>query len=469
MRPDNDLYEQIFESIEEGVVVVNEAGIIEWANPGMTNMFGYDNHELLHQTLEVLVPKKSIKKHKSFRSAFLNNPRQRPMYDDKEFEAVKKDGSSLWVKIGLNFYKKKSKTFSIAIVSDKTEKRLVENRLAIHAERAQLFFDLSKALFVELDQHGNVLLINDAGCNILGYNQEEILGKNWFDTFINSIDRSGLQVVFDHLMNGDMDQSEFVNSYVITKSGDNRLMQWHNTLIRDVKGKPAGTLSSGIDITANEELKKAQTEAILVGTEKERKRVAVELHDGLVQTLSAISMHLKSFENDISSLSEDGQTAYSEALKLLVDCIADTRAISHDLMPTVILRDGLVKALDDLALRTTKYHGIKVRIDPDHVNDGLNEMQRLNIYRIVQELIQNTIKHAKANSVAVKIRKRKSKIFIEVKDDGNGFDGSLANMKSRGIGLQNVQIRVDALNGELAISSSSEKGTKVNISIPVSY
>ncbi|MEQ8477208.1 PAS domain S-box protein [Fulvivirga sp.] len=462
------LFEKICHSINDGILVVDQDGKIQWMNQTLEHIFGYSNDELLYQPLEILLPLTLRKKHKALRSGYSQSPVERPMGSNMEFEGLRKDGTKVWVRIALSFCQTKGQHFSIAIVSDKTEKRSMEFQSKIHAQRAQLFFDLSKALFLELDRNGYVQAINHEGCRILEYKEEEVFGKNWFDKFIDPKDAPGIKKVFNDLMEGNVVQTEFVNSHIITKSGKYKLIQWHNSLLTDDGGNAIGAISSGIDIAAIEELKKVQTEAMLIGTENERKRVAAELHDGIVQTLSAVSMHLKSFENNMHLLPDDNQKAYKDALKLVLDSISDTRAISHDLMPNAIIRDGLVSALNDLAERTAKYHHILVTIDPDHVSDGLSEIYRLHLYRIVQELIQNTLKHANASAIKIIIRKKKDKIHIDYQDDGHGFDDSLEDIQRTGLGLQNIITRVGSMSGDLNIKSSVKNGTKVNIIIPVS-
>lgn len=462
------LFEKICHSINDGILVVDQDGKIQWMNQTLEHIFGYSNDELLYQPLEILLPLTLRKKHETLRSGYSQSPIERPMGSNMEFEGLRKDGTKVWVRIALSFCQAKGHNFSIATVSDKTEKKLMEFHSNKHAQRAQLFFDLSKALFLELDLNGNVQAINHEGCRILECKEEEVLGENWFDRFIDSKDAPRIKKVFNDLVQGQSCDNIYVDSGIITKSGNSKLIQWCNALLTNDRGDARGTISSGVDITAIEELKKAQTEAILRGVEKERKRVAVELHDGIVQTLSSISMHLRSFENSMPLLPDDNQMAYNDAIKLVQESISDLRAISHDLMPNVIIRDGLVAALNDLAERTTKYHSVLVTIDPDHVSDGLSEIYRLNLYRIVQELIQNTLKHAEATRINITFRKKKSKVHIDFQDDGHGFDDSVEDIQRKGLGLQNIITRVDSMNGDVNIKSAVKSGTRVKIIIPVS-
>lgn len=459
---------KILESVRDGIALVDQSGKIVWTSRSLENMFGYDRGELLNQPIEILVADKSKGKHKKWSARFLLNPQKRPSIKSSQFEGRRKDGSSNWVQIGLDYHRENGNLLAIAVVTDKTGNRKADARAVKNAEMAQLFFNLSKALFIELDEKGRVKRINEEGLHMLEYTEADVLGKNWFDYFILPVDVASLQAVFNDLMKGKISHTEFVNSHIITKSGKTKLIQWHNSVVYDDDHRPTGTISSGIDVTAVKELKTAQTEAILIGAEKERKRVALELHDGIVQTLSAISMNLKSFEDNIKLLPEDNQIAYHDALKLVIDSIADTRAISHDLMPSALVRHGLVGALDGLAARIAKYHNISVAIDPDDVSDGLSEIDHLNLYRIIQELVQNTIKHAKASSITIKLRRNDVGYTIVFQDNGLGFNTSVETAKESGLGLRNIMTRVGSMNGDFKIKSS-HKGIRVTISIPVSF
>jgi PAS domain S-box-containing protein len=465
----NTTYQQIFESIGEGILVLDDRGRIMLTNTSLESLFGYSKEELQKQSIGVLIPKRLRKKHETLHAAFMQNPKKRKMAENKEFEALRKDGTAMSVRVGLNYYKENGSTNVIAVVSDVTEKHIVEKRLLREKERVRLCLNLSNTIFVELDQNGNVKLVNQEGCKTLEYSKDEIVGKNWFDSFVPPEELPQNKDIFNAMMTGKLEGIKFFKSKVISKSGKYKLIQWHNSLLKDENGKHEVMISSGVDITLQEQAEKAQTEAIIIGMERERKRVALDLHDGLVQTLSAISLNLKAMDDSVICMCKNDQEAYNGALELLEAAISDTRSMSHDLMPAAIERYGIVKALKDLVARTTKYGNLHVEIDPDDVDQYLNEFYRLNLYRIIQELIQNIMKHANATSAFIKIRRKPYGINITVKDDGVGFSSSLEKAQQSGIGIRNIETRVKHMNGTLKVTSSSKKGTTVQIHVPVSY
>jgi two-component system cell cycle sensor histidine kinase/response regulator CckA len=145
-------------------------------------------------------------------------------------------------------------------ISDITARRRVEDALRRERDRAQMYLDIAGVAFVALDQKGDVILVNKRACEILGYEEKDILGQNWFAVFIPEPVRGELQSVFKSLIAGEIPPVEYVENLVTTRRGEQRLIAWHNTVLRDEAGTVIGTLSSGEDVTerrrAEEDLRK---------------------------------------------------------------------------------------------------------------------------------------------------------------------------------------------------------------------
>jgi len=132
---------------------------------------------------------------------------------------------------------------------DITESRRTETTLKQERKRAQKYLDVAGVMMVAIDYNGKVMLINRKGSEILGYPQDEILGKNWFDHFIPKRINKQVKTIFQRLMIGDVDPVEYYENCIITKDGEERMIAWRNTILRDDDGSKIGTLSSGEDIT----------------------------------------------------------------------------------------------------------------------------------------------------------------------------------------------------------------------------
>ncbi len=135
-------------------------------------------------------------------------------------------------------------------------RKQAEEELQKERNKAQNYLDVAEVIIVALNRAGEVTMMNRKGVDLLGYSHQEILGWNWFDTFIPERDRNHIKKVFSRVFAGELELVRYIENSVLTKSGDERLMAWYNTLLTDPEGNPIGTLSSGSDIT---ERKKAET------------------------------------------------------------------------------------------------------------------------------------------------------------------------------------------------------------------
>lgn len=197
------------------------------------------------------------------------------------------------------------------------------------------------------------------------------------------------------------------------------------------------------------------TSALLNGEERERRRLARDLHDGLGGTLAGIKVRL----------SEQDNPALQKIIKELDNAVRELRHIAHNMMPESLIRSGLEVALNDLC-ESSGNGRTKVVLQMMDISSDLPKPTQLMIYRIVQELLSNVIKHARATEVFVQCSQTEDIFYITVEDDGVGFDKELLKDR-KGIGLDNIRHRVGFLKGRLEIDTETEKGTTVNIEINV--
>lgn len=210
------------------------------------------------------------------------------------------------------------------------------------------------------------------------------------------------------------------------------------------------------------------TEAVLKGEEQERTRLAKDLHDGLGGMLSGIKFSLSNMKGNLI-MTPDNAQAFERSIDMLDSSIREMRRVAHNMMPEVLVKYGLDTALKEYCNEIgrsgvihTSYHSM-----------GLNETEieqttAVTIYRIVQELVNNTIKHAAAKNLLVQAQYAKAEklLSVTVEDDGKGFD--IATLKNaNGIGWSNIQNRVDFLKGKIDVQSGEGKGTSVLIEINV--
>ena len=144
-----------------------------------------------------------------------------------------------------------------SIGMDITEHKQAEEALRHERNKAQKLLDVAGVMFVAIDARGDVTLVNQKGSTILGYDQKDIIGRNWFDNFLPEGVRHQTKEVFDRLMTGEIEPIEYYENPVLTKSGEERIIAWHNTILIDDEGHISGTLSSGEEITERKQAEEA--------------------------------------------------------------------------------------------------------------------------------------------------------------------------------------------------------------------
>jgi two-component system, NarL family, sensor kinase len=204
------------------------------------------------------------------------------------------------------------------------------------------------------------------------------------------------------------------------------------------------------------------TEAVLKGEEQERTRLAKDLHDGLGGMLSGIKHSFTIMKGNLI-MTPDNQQAFERSMDMLDSSIKEMRRVAHNMMPEALVKFGLDAALEDFCNDINQSGVLKVTYQSIGLeNTSIEQITAITIYRIVQELINNTIKHAMATTAIVQVIKSDGQLAVTVEDDGKGFDTAVLH-GAKGIGWTNIQSRVDFLKGKLDVQSESGKGTSVHI------
>lgn len=207
--------------------------------------------------------------------------------------------------------------------------------------------------------------------------------------------------------------------------------------------------------------------AIIDATEDERKRIAKDLHDGIVQTLTGLSLRLQKQVGKATALDENQKVGFKKSQSILDEAIGEVRTISHEMMPRVLNETGLILAIDDMLDKSLGSTDIMYEFE-HHRLDGerFKENVEISLYRICQELVNNIIKHSEAKAVSVQLLKTKTHLVLVVEDNGKGFTFD-SDENRNGIGLMNISSRAKAMHGEVNYQPSPEQGTVATIRIPL--
>jgi signal transduction histidine kinase len=207
------------------------------------------------------------------------------------------------------------------------------------------------------------------------------------------------------------------------------------------------------------------TRAILQAEENERKRIAADLHDGVGQLMSAAKMNLSAFEHDLPFKSDEQKSAYEKAIALVDESCREVRSISHQMMPNALLKSGLSSAIKEFIDKIDSSI-IKINLHTEGLNERLDSNIETVCYRVIQECVNNVIKHSGANMLEISLIKDEDGISATIEDNGKGFNSKEVE-KVEGIGLKNIRSRIQYLKGTVDFDSEPGKGTLVAIHVPV--
>jgi signal transduction histidine kinase len=215
-----------------------------------------------------------------------------------------------------------------------------------------------------------------------------------------------------------------------------------------------------------QEKKLLMMSSMIEGQEAERKRIAQDLHDGLGGLLSSVKAQLNLIQHQVSQL--ESIDMYQKASNMIDHASTELRRIAFNMMPSALTKLGLREALEDLADTLRNDHQLDVDLQIFGLNGRLEETQEIMLYRILQELSNNIVKHANASKVLIQINRTDNELFLVVEDNGKGFDPHLTKIDGDiGVGMKSLQSRVNFLNGDLDIGSETGKGTCITIHIPL--
>ncbi len=208
-----------------------------------------------------------------------------------------------------------------------------------------------------------------------------------------------------------------------------------------------------------------RTSAVILAQEQERKRIARDLHDSIGSKLTALQLNFEKTKEQMCNDKPEVRQNMATITSLLNDTHREVRDLSHQMMPKAIQEKELMEAISDLLLEIFEDTAIKYNFSY-HISSNLSENISLGLYRILQELLSNIIKHSKATEIFVHLSERKNILVMMVEDNGVGI--SLDNKKhTKGVGLNNIEGRVSDLKGNFFIEPAPESGTIATIKIPL--
>jgi PAS domain S-box-containing protein len=389
----------------------------------------------------------------------------------------------------------------LGVITDVTDRELADRQLRKEKETAQMYLDIVATIMVAIDRNRKVKLINRKGCEILGCDESDIIGEDWFDNFIPEKARREVTETFDRLVTGEGEPAEYFENPVLTKNGEERMIAWHNTMIYDDDGEIAGTMSSGVDITERYRAERMKSELEGQLQHSHRMETIGTLASGIAHDFNNILSPILGYtdmaledagENSLVRADLERVLAATHRAKELVEQILlFSRNIDRQASPIhlhLIIREGLkfVRA----SLPTT------IEIEQNiNVDSGVVLANSSQIHQVLVNLCTNAA-HAMRDSGGL-LRIELEPVVVDeelaaahdnlhpgpyarltVSDTGSGMDPHTLERifepffstkepeEATGLGLSIVHGIVMSHGGEIVVESKSDQGTRVTVYLP---
>jgi len=460
-------YLDLFESTRDGVYISDLAGNLQAANKSLGNMFGYTRQELL------LLNVKKLYKNTKDRTRFKAEIIKQGYVIDYELQLQRKDGSSF---VGvLNSTARISGQGDIigyqGIIRDISVLKFMSAAIVDTEKRFQVLLEESPDAILVLNEMGKVIDANPAALKLFGLKWDEIIDSS----FLNLMPKKHLDKSvkdFERCLKGDKTDLE---TFFKHKSGKVIPVEIHVRLIN--YGGVSAMLYHIIDVSKRKLAEKRRMKerqrslkAIVNAQEEERKRISLELHDGLGQILTSIRIRM---DTALRGKGIQHKMKLVQEVKGSIDeMIVEVRAMSNKLMPGTLSDFGLVAAINQFVEQSQAVTSTKISFHSFGLEERLGEEAEIGIYRIVQEAMNNCLKYAKASEINVHLNVVGSVLRLMIEDDGKGFNpktifSQSKERKGHGNGLGNMKNRSELLNGEILIESALNKGTTITVDFPM--
>lgn len=350
----------------------------------------------------------------------------------------------------------------ISTVVDVTAQVEAEERLAESEHNYRLLFQKSPLpMWIYDPESLKFIEVNDAAIKHYGYSRKDFYGMTLLDIRPKEDRKKFLNIVKIHAERNVTDTTEWRH---ITKDKDIIDVRITGSSINYFGNDYRLILVN--DITEQKKAEEMVLASLVEGENKERARIAQELHDGLGQYLAAANMNLNSIQDEADALSDRKKEQLENGLNLLQYAVTETAQISRNLLPRVVDDYGLALAVQSLVESLKKTSDIDIKYYHNIGDLDLGRELQFNLYRISQEGLSNAVKYSEADQINIQLIKDKLDLILSIDDNGIGFDVNADDFKP-GLGLQTIKTRAGALGGTFEFDSKPNRGTYLSVVVPI--
>ena len=453
LRDSAERLRAILETAVEGIITIDEHGIIESFNLAAERIFGYTADEVTGRNVSMLMPSPHREQHDTYLSNYLHTGHAKIIGIGREIAARRKNGTVFPMDLSVSEVQLADRRLFTGFIRDITERKEAEKALLHYAALVESSDDaiIGKTL------DGHITSWNKGAAAVFGYTRGEMLGKP-ISLLIPRDRKNEEPEILERIKRG-----ESVDHYeTLRRRKDGRLIDISVTVspIRDAEGKIIGASKVARDITGRKRLERE----ILEISEREQRRIGQDLHDGLCQHLAGIELMSQVLEQKLVRRSKAAAGRAGDIARNVRDAISHTRLLARGLSPVTLESEGLMSALHELALNTEKIFRVACRFDCDPPVLVTDYPAATHLFRLAQEAVSNAIKHGRAKRILIRLKEERGRMILSIIDNGTGFPAQIP--KSKGMGLRIMQSRAGMIGGTLAFERNAGGGASVTVTAP---
>jgi PAS domain S-box-containing protein len=461
----------------DGMLLMDKGGTITFASPSVKNILEYDVSDIVGRNgFEFIHPEDVVWAFESFQREIEQNTEVKFI----TVRLLKKNGQWLWCNVrGHNLLGNAYVNSVVVYFHDDTLRKQARDALQESETKFRsLVRDLQNGVFLS-DGGGNIIMCNKALSAMLSIPEEMIVGKNVYDIMSSDIidEKKELIPVEKRPLTLTLQSKQTVKDAVLgvlhPVTGQRTWIIVNSNPILDEDGNIKHVVCSIMDLTERKKLEeklvadeishqRQLTQATIDGQENERRSIGKELHDNVGQQLTTIKLFL-----DYAKSTATGETSemVNMALKAVGDVINEVRGMSRSLVPFTLKDLGLIESINELVDTFMRTRVLDIEFENlEFAEDLIPENQKLSLFRIVQEQLNNIIKHSGAKKVCIRLFSTVNEFVLQIRDDGKGFDPACFN---KGIGILNIKNRAELFNGKADIFSQPGNGCVLMVSFPI--
>ena len=477
LRESEELFRRTFDEAPIGAAIISTDFRFQRVNSALCSITGYSQEELESLSfLDITHPEdraENLKMAQKLASSELRDYQLEKRY-------IRKDGKIVWVRASIKMVRDEAgkPIYYLPMTENITERKRVEIELRESEEMYRLLIQSLPGVVYKGQKDWSVEFFDEKAEGFTGYKVEEFCSgrEKWSDLILEE-DFDRAKEPFVRALKTDR---SFVREYRI-RCSDGKIcwVQDRGTIVCDEKGEILYVNGVFFDITERKKLDeqllehqrkvRSMTSELALTEERQRRDLAQDLHDSIGQTLALSKLRVDSmrYGEAASKISPELESLSRN----LEDAIEQTQSLIFRLSPPVLYQVGLGEALEYLAELMERSYGVPIAVSSELNSLPLPEDESVLLFRAVQELLINMVKHAKARRSSVTLKRSDNQVQVEVQDDGVGFDtGTLSTQGSvkKGFGLLSIRERLHNLGGNMEVQSSPGGGTKVSITTPLS-